>query len=127
MSLTREDIRKIRGALGLTEKEMGKLIGVTQTSISRYETGTSKPTADAENKILQLQSVIEDQKELLAFREILSSGGGIAAAASILTLGSSAGVGLISLTSPIGLLAGVAGLTLYKALKKIFNDDNKGG
>jgi DNA-binding XRE family transcriptional regulator len=130
--LTRDEIKEIRRKFQLTEKELGQMVGVTQTSISRYESGSAKPTGDIEKKLIQLKNAIQDPKESAVLRDLLSSAGGLAAAAGILGLGtvslsSGLAAGFIAgsalmATGPIGLLTGAAGLTLYKTLKKLFEN-----
>lgn len=42
-AVTPERIRKLREALGLTQKEMAEELGITRVTIARWETGTAKP------------------------------------------------------------------------------------
>lgn len=38
-------LKALRVNQGLSQKELGKLMGITQTSISAWETGTAKPSS----------------------------------------------------------------------------------
>lgn len=44
-------IRKIREDKGLTQSELAKRIGVKPPTISRYESGSNKPSSETLNKI----------------------------------------------------------------------------
>lgn len=41
-----ERLRRLRTAEGLTQAELGRLIGRTVTAVSKYESGAMKPTLD---------------------------------------------------------------------------------
>ena len=41
-----EKIRKARKALGLTQRQLAQLLGVSNTSVSNWEKGLSRPDAD---------------------------------------------------------------------------------
>jgi transcriptional regulator with XRE-family HTH domain len=47
MATPRNDLKDARLALGLTQTELGDLVGKTQTVISRYESGESAIDVDA--------------------------------------------------------------------------------
>lgn len=48
---TSEDIRRLRLSLGLTLKEFGELVGVTESAASSWETGRSSPRREPLAKI----------------------------------------------------------------------------
>lgn len=61
------NLRKIRKALGMTQKDLSILLDVTETTIHRWETNQFKP--DKENKE-KIKSVIFDKtKELIDNQE----------------------------------------------------------
>ncbi|HID7484206.1 TPA: helix-turn-helix domain-containing protein [Morganella morganii] len=41
-----KNIKKVRKSLGLSGNELGKILGVSQQQVSRYESGTSAITID---------------------------------------------------------------------------------
>lgn len=119
--MTPERIKQIRTALGITQEDLATILGVTKTTVGRYEVGMAKPVGDAEKKLAQLDSAIVDpmQKDLIT--EMLLGAGGHAALASSLALGAAMMPLATIVASGIGLaaiLAGPAGKTLFDALKK---------
>ena len=42
--MTSDEFRAIRGQIGLTQEELGKIMGIPQRSISRIESGKREPT-----------------------------------------------------------------------------------
>lgn len=60
-------IKECRIKKGLTQKQLGDLIGVSPVMISQYETGIRKPKAETINKL----SLALDSKELLMYNYII--------------------------------------------------------
>ncbi len=50
-----ERIKLIRKKLNLTQKEFGDLLGIPLTMVSKYETGTNKPSSDILSKLGELK------------------------------------------------------------------------
>ena len=48
-----ENLRKIRKARKMTQKELGKLVGVTESSISQYEKGKKTPSFEIALKLAE--------------------------------------------------------------------------
>lgn len=44
MTMTAEEIKSLRDRLGLTQKELAEAIGVTITTVSRWEMGIARPS-----------------------------------------------------------------------------------
>ncbi len=58
-----EELKKLRRAAGLTQRELAKLAGVSQSLIARIESGTVDPRASTLRRILKaIQSVERDWK-----------------------------------------------------------------
>ncbi|MEM2093995.1 MAG: CBS domain-containing protein [Candidatus Bathyarchaeia archaeon] len=51
--LTSEDFRRARKAMGLTQRELSKMAGVSQSLIARIENGTVDPRLSTARKIIQ--------------------------------------------------------------------------
>lgn len=49
-----EEIKEIRVRLGLSQREIGKMVGATKTSWYKWEKGRSKPHPMFVEKILEL-------------------------------------------------------------------------
>lgn len=52
------EIRKIRADLGLTQEKFASLIGVSWSSVTRWENGFSRPSPMAINRIRDIQKGI---------------------------------------------------------------------
>ncbi len=124
--MTPERIREMRSLLGITQEDLAVILGVTKTSVGRYETGMVKPAGDAEKKLLQLDAALKSpEQERFLHGMVHSSSGkaaGAAALAGALSLGitvipkallGAAGVGLFTA------LASPAGKVLFEAMKRI--------
>ncbi|MDO5537998.1 MAG: helix-turn-helix domain-containing protein [Desulfovibrionaceae bacterium] len=61
--MTPEDIKGIREALGITQDEMAVILGLTKTSISRYELGQGKPTENTEKKLVYLKEALNNPEQ----------------------------------------------------------------
>ncbi|KPK65467.1 MAG: hypothetical protein AMK73_02880, partial [Planctomycetes bacterium SM23_32] len=53
--LTPEEIRSIRKAAGLSQKQLAEKLGVSVNSISNWETGSSYPRASSVEKLRAMQ------------------------------------------------------------------------
>lgn len=101
--MTSEKIKDIRKILGVTQKELAVILGVTKTTIARYEMqGGPKPQGDVERKLAQLYAIISDPIQEEQIKNILVNGG-IACIAGILSIGAA--------TFPVS-VATVRGITL---------------
>lgn len=83
-----EEIKHIREYLGVTQEELASILGVTKTTVGRYEIGKVKPVGDAEKKLRQLQTSIEDPEQASLLKETIKKVGGIAIIAGILSFAS---------------------------------------
>ncbi|MHC4475253.1 MAG: helix-turn-helix domain-containing protein [Planctomycetota bacterium] len=55
-------IRRLRAALGLTQEQFAAQIGVTFSTVNRWENGQSKPSPLAMHRIGELQSELKQKK-----------------------------------------------------------------
>lgn len=55
-----ESLRRLRESRKLSQTELGKILGKTQTTIASYENGKNKPGPDTINKIADYFSVTSD-------------------------------------------------------------------
>lgn len=84
-----ENIKRIREMMaGLTQEQMAKILGVSQSTIARYEAAPEKISEDVENKLAQLRTMLGDSEQLSIIKKILQTPAGLAVIAGILTLGS---------------------------------------
>lgn len=51
MASTAEEIKRLRKKEGLTQEQLGEVIGVTGMAISKYESGDAVPSDDNKMKI----------------------------------------------------------------------------
>ncbi len=101
--MTSEEIKEIRKALSLTQDELATILGVTKTSVARYEMqGGPKPQVDVERKLAQLFAFISDPNQKEQVKKMRVSGG-VASIAGILAIGAA--------TFPVS-AAAVSGITL---------------
>src|SRR3990167_9417879 len=66
MTYELEDIKKIRKSLGLTQTELAKRAGVSQSIIAKIESGSIDPTLSKAKKIFEALSYFEKKHELKA-------------------------------------------------------------
>ena len=57
--LDKEEIRNLRDAAGLTQAELGQKLGVTVTTVGRWEAGMSKPSKLALEKLERFKKQVE--------------------------------------------------------------------
>ncbi len=55
-----KDLRDLRIARNLSQEDLAKLAGVSQSQVARMETGTVNPTLRTVNKVLQALNKVED-------------------------------------------------------------------
>lgn len=70
----REDIRKTRVTFGITQKEMGELVGVRRETISRIENGSISPTAEFIRKFARIIALARVVRDMQAMREVQGVG-----------------------------------------------------
>ncbi len=56
-------IKKVRNELGLSQKEFAEQLGVSPTTVSNWETGSTSPNSDLLDKVENLDVVEESEKE----------------------------------------------------------------
>ena len=124
--ISKERIKEIRTLLGLTQEDFALILGVTKTTVGRYEIGQATPVGDAAKKLAQLDNSLVDPKQRELVRSTLEEEGGKAAMAGILASGSA----LLPLNTIIGCglgigaaLAGFTGAALLNVLKKFHEQD----
>jgi len=125
-----ERIRNIRAKLNLSQEDFATVLGVTQSTIARYEAGGGKAAGDAEKKLAQLDALLSDEKQAEIIKGLIASPGGVAGAAAILAAGSAlfsmkalAGLGGVGLWAILG---GVTGAALFKLLEPYHAKDDEG-
>lgn len=124
--MTPERIKEIRNILRITQEDLAIILGVTKTTVGRYEIGLAKPVGEAEKKITQLDNALKNPEEEKIVTDIINSDtklAGVAALGAILSLGTAvfplaligaAGFGMASaMGSP-------AGKVLFKAMQNLF-------
>lgn len=85
--MTSEEIKEIRNVLNLTQEELAIVLGVTKTSVARYEMkGGPKPQGDVARKIAHLHVFISDPSQKKRVKNMRVSGG-VASIAAILAIG----------------------------------------
>lgn len=55
MTITPEEIRALRGSLGLTQGELAQRLCLSREAITHWETGRSNPSGPAEMLLRQMQ------------------------------------------------------------------------
>lgn len=120
-----ERIKEIRSILGITQEDLAIILGVTKTTVGRYEIGIAKPVGEAEKKLMQLDSALKNPEEEQTVKNIISSDtkiAGVTALGAILSLGAVCPLPLIAFTG-IGItsaLGSPAGKVLFKTMKNLF-------
>ncbi|MCB5272203.1 MAG: helix-turn-helix domain-containing protein [Candidatus Cloacimonetes bacterium] len=120
--MTPKRIKKIREVLRLTQEDLATILGVTKTTVWRYEDSRGLPGEDVTARLLSLEASLLDLSERRALKELCSTPEGIAAMAAISTLGSaifSRSIGIDS--APVGYVEFLnypAGKTLFTFIEK---------
>jgi len=86
--VTPKRIKTIREVLRLTQEDLATILGVTKTTVWRYEDGRGLPGEDVTVRLLSLESSLKDTFERRALKDLCRTPGGVAAMAAISTLGS---------------------------------------
>lgn len=60
-TMTREELRRIRRAMGLTQRQLADKLGVTSTSVARMERG--------EQKIMQVTTLAVKYLQLMEYKK----------------------------------------------------------
>ena len=121
-------IKNIRQTLGITQEQLAAIIGVTKTTVGRYEIGQAKPSGNPAKKLAQLDNVCNDAEQLAVVKDLIikKKSDGLAAIASALAMGAAliplagivaGGIGVVNL------LKGTAGKVLYQLLQKYQADE----
>ncbi len=124
--MTPQRIKEIRALFGITQEDLAVILGVTKTTVGRYEIGQAKPVGDAEKKLLQLENALQKPEEKNLVAGLLQSNGkaaGVAALGALLSLGTAV-LPLPLLGTGTGLAAALssqAGRALFTAMKKIMD------
>ncbi len=58
-----ETVRELRGALGLTQEQFAAKLGVTFTTVNRWENSKGKPSPLAMVRIEELQNELKQNKQ----------------------------------------------------------------
>lgn len=66
-----ENLKKIRKARGLTQEELGKIVGVSKSSISQYESGTKTPSFEVGLKLAEALDC--ESADLVSARDIITT------------------------------------------------------
>ncbi len=106
-----EKLKLIRDSSMMTKRDLAKVIGTSETTISRLEAGKTKPTADFMNRLLALvlighsnfKALTEKEKNNLI--EYIAAAGATGIAAAIASLSSKGIRGLSAATVSYGVTA----------------------
>ena len=78
MTWTIENVKGFRAQLGLSQSELGRLLGVETRSVSRWETGTSRPTGSAEAILSGLKEKLDkDPDSFPQIRDLIAGAVGV--------------------------------------------------
>lgn len=92
--MTPEDIKAIRKLLGCTQEDLATILGITKTSVGRYEMKDGpKPAGETRKKMEHLFYLCQDERQREQLLDILKKGG-VAALAAVLTMGAATFVGV---------------------------------
>lgn len=121
--ITPEEIRKLREKIGATQGDFAKALGISFSTVSRWESGKSEPTDIQEEQLVALKQLIDDQKINIDKRKIrklltLMGIGGVIATATIAGL---------KISNPLGaaISSTVGRVSATSALLKLFKKDKK--
>lgn len=121
--ITSEEIRKLREKIGATQGDFAKALGISFSTVSRWESGKSEPTDIQEEQLIALKQLIDDQKIKIDKKKIrklltLMGIGGVIATATIAGL---------KISNPLGAaISSVIGKTSTTgALLNIFKKNEK--
>ncbi|WP_371877428.1 helix-turn-helix domain-containing protein [Desulfomicrobium sp. ZS1] len=116
--MTPKRIKKIREVLRLTQDDLATILGVTKTTVWRYEDGRGFPGEDVMVRLLSLESSLKDTSERRALSALCRTPEGIAAMAAISALGSA----IFSRSTTVGAApVGYVEILSYPAGKALFS------
>ena len=131
--MTPERIKEIRSILGITQDDLAVILGVTKTTVGRYEIGLAKPVGEAEKKLAHLDSALNNKEDKQLVFDLIKSDtklAGLAALGAVLSLGTALfPLALIGATG-FGMISAIgspAGKVLFKTMKNIFENGEKNG
>ena len=121
--MDKDKLRIIRKeVLELSQKNMAKLLGVSQGSIARYESGLASPSGEANARLSFLYALLDDKVQSPKVKEILFSNGGVIVLSVVLAMASamsiSKGISSYGKVDISHILSGSAGKSLLNLLKK---------
>ena len=61
--LSPEEIVEVREEVGLSQEKLAQVLSVTQTTLSRWETGKSEPHPGSQEKLVAIRKLVEEQKK----------------------------------------------------------------
>lgn len=92
--MTNKDIQQLRKTLGCTQEDFAIVLGITKTSVGRYEMENGpRPAGETRKKIEHLYYLCQDEEQKRQLIEIITKGG-VAALAGVLTIGAATYVGV---------------------------------
>ena len=113
--MTPQELKQMRTSLKLTQSALASVLGVTPTTIHRYESGLVKISGIVEQKLLQLKFSVEDPRLFALLINTLSRPLGTATVAGLLAFS----VACVPVTGLIKL--GLAGALIGQACQEIGN------
>lgn len=121
------DIKNFReNIMKMSQERFGLLMSVTQTTVTRWEAGSGKPTGDAERKLKQLAVTMSKPEGANEVHHLLGKPGGFGSLSALLALGSISSktgfaLGVSSIFSSAGVLTTPAAYSLYELLDQTLN------
>ncbi len=125
-----ERIKEIRKILRITQEDLAIIIGVTKTTIGRYEIGLVKPAGQSKVKLIQLYNALNNKEDKQIVVDIINSDtklAGVIALRAILNLNTSIiPLKYIDITefSISSAIKSLAGQILFKTIKNVLEKEN---
>lgn len=85
--MTPKRIKKIRTSLTLTQDELATILGVTKTTVWRYEDGRGAPSDDVEARLLNIEATLQDPAGRAKLKALRKAPGGVAAITAVVSMG----------------------------------------
>lgn len=121
--MTPSRIKKVRERLSLTQDELATILGVTKTTVWRYEDGRAAPGDDVAAKILNLEASLDNPDERKQLKALRKTPGGVAAITAVAAMGaalfSGAAAAGAGATGCAGIAASPAGKSLFSFLQTL--------
>lgn len=111
--MTPQELKQLRSSLKLSQSALASILGVTTTSVHRYETGLVKISGIVEQKLLQLKFSVEDPSLFALLTHTLARPLGTATVAGLLAFS----VACVPMTGLIKL--GLAGALIGQACREL--------